>query len=290
MGLRGARRGDEDRLRQHRARLPRGGAGEARPAEARARVRRAQHGAREDREAGPRPADGARARERHHPGVAAPRQGAPARRHQPQLPAPAARDPRGPEPAQERGARGGAGAGDEGDQPDRRAGEVRPGHPGSRVRERSHRHHGQRHPPALGQVSYTLREIVARLGGEALGDSARPLKGMATLDSAGPDDLAFLANPKYRSRLAGTRAGAVIVGPGDRDAATIPRIVSDNPYAYYARAVTLFNPESAARPGIHPSAVIEPGATVDASAEIAAHAVIRAQARICAARRIAARP
>jgi UDP-3-O-[3-hydroxymyristoyl] glucosamine N-acyltransferase len=103
-----------------------------------------------------------------------------------------------------------------------------------------------------------LREIVARLGGEALGESARPLKGVATLDSAGPEDLAFLTNPKYRSKLAGTRAGAVIVGPGDRDAATLPRIVSDNPYAYYARAVALFNPESAARPGVHPSAVIRP--------------------------------
>jgi UDP-3-O-[3-hydroxymyristoyl] glucosamine N-acyltransferase len=94
----------------------------------------------------------------------------------------------------------------------------------------------------LARTVLTLREIVARLGGEAVGEVAAPLTGVATLDSAGPQQIAFLTNPKYRSRLAGTRAGAVILGPGDRDAATIPRIVADNPYAYYARTVALFNP------------------------------------------------
>src|SRR5436190_2028051 len=97
----------------------------------------------------------------------------------------------------------------------------------------------------MGTRALTLGEIVARLGGEAVGEVAAPLSGVATLDSAGPDQITFLANPKYRARLAGTRAGAVILGPGDRDAATIPRIVSDNPYAYYARAVALFHPEEA---------------------------------------------
>ncbi len=80
-------------------------------------------------------------------------------------------------------------------------------------------------------AAFTLREIVARLGGEAIGEVSAPLTGVATLDSAGPSDLAFLANPKYRSRLGATRAGAVIVGARDRDAASVPRIVSDNPYA-----------------------------------------------------------
>src|SRR4029078_10478479 len=107
--------------------------------------------------------------------------------------------------------------------------------------------------------SLTLREIVAQLGGEAVGEVAAPLTGVATLDSAGPSHLTFLANPKYRSRLAGTRAGAVILSPRDRDAATVPRIVSDNPYAYYAKAVALFHPEPVASPGVHPSAHVDPG-------------------------------
>jgi UDP-3-O-[3-hydroxymyristoyl] glucosamine N-acyltransferase len=120
----------------------------------------------------------------------------------------------------------------------------------------------------------TLREIVAKLGGEALGEVGAPLTGVATLDSAGPTEIAFLANPKYRGRLASTRAGAVILGPGDRDAASIPRIVADNPYAYYARTVALFHPAPAAVPGIHPFAQIDGSANVDASAEIGAFVVI----------------
>jgi UDP-3-O-[3-hydroxymyristoyl] glucosamine N-acyltransferase len=122
--------------------------------------------------------------------------------------------------------------------------------------------------------AFTLGEIVARLGGEALGEVPEPLTGVAALDSAGPRHLAFLANSKYRGRLATTKAGAVILGPGDRDAAAMPRIVSDNPYAYYARAVALFNPEEAVRPGIHPQAAVDPSARVDAGAQVDAFAVI----------------
>lgn len=120
----------------------------------------------------------------------------------------------------------------------------------------------------------TLAEIVARLGGEAVGEVAVPLTGVATLDSAGPGQIAFLTNPRYRSRLATTRAGAVILAPGDREAASIPRIISDNPYAYYARTVALFHPARAAVPGIHPTAQVAEGSTVAAGAEIGAFAVI----------------
>jgi UDP-3-O-[3-hydroxymyristoyl] glucosamine N-acyltransferase len=126
----------------------------------------------------------------------------------------------------------------------------------------------------------TLGEIVRRLGGEAVGELQTPLSGVATLDSAGPGQIAFLANPRYRGRLATTRAGAVILGPGDRDAATIPRIVSENPYAYYARTVGLFHPEEPAQAGIHPFAQVDGSANVDASAEIGAFVVVEPGATI----------
>jgi len=137
-------------------------------------------------------------------------------------------------------------------------------------------------------AALTLSDIVAKLGGEAVGEVRSPLTGVATLDSAGPGDIAFLANPKYRGRLATTRAGAVILGPGDRDAAAMPRIVSDNPYAYYAKTVALFHPEEPVRPGIHPFAQIDGSATVDAFAEIGAFVVIGAGAVVSKGVRIGA--
>jgi UDP-3-O-[3-hydroxymyristoyl] glucosamine N-acyltransferase len=128
----------------------------------------------------------------------------------------------------------------------------------------------------LGKPAFYLREIVSRLGGEAVGEVAAPVTGVATLDSAGPSDIAFLANPRYRGRLATTRAGAVILSPADRDAGSMPRIVSDNPYAYYARTVALFHPEPPITPGIHPFAQIDASAHVAASAQIGAFVVIGA--------------
>jgi UDP-3-O-[3-hydroxymyristoyl] glucosamine N-acyltransferase len=127
-------------------------------------------------------------------------------------------------------------------------------------------------------IAFTLAQIVERLGGEAVGEAAAPLTGVATLDSAGPSQIAFLANPRYRSRLAATRAGAVIVGRGDRDAACIARIVSDNPYAYYARTVALFHPVPAVVPGVHPTAQVDPSARVDRGAQVDAYAVVGAGA------------
>jgi UDP-3-O-[3-hydroxymyristoyl] glucosamine N-acyltransferase len=130
-------------------------------------------------------------------------------------------------------------------------------------------------PPRL-----TLRTIAAHLGGEVVGDASLALRGVATLDEAGPDQITFLANPRYRAKLAGTRAGAVILGPRDRDATDIARIVTGNPYAGFARAVALFHPPRAAVAGVHPTAVVDASAAVAASAEIGPGAVIAAGARV----------
>ena len=126
----------------------------------------------------------------------------------------------------------------------------------------------------------TLQQIVARLGGEALGEPAAPLTGVGTLESASASQLAFLANPRYRAKLATTKAGAVILGPRDRDATAGPRIVADNPYAYYARVVALFHPAETVRPGIHPFAQVDGSANVDATATIEAFAVVGARCEI----------
>ena len=137
-------------------------------------------------------------------------------------------------------------------------------------------------------AALTLKEIVACLGGEAVGEVAAPLTGVATLDSAGPSEIAFLANPKYRAKLASTRAGAVILGPGDRDAAAIPRIVSENPYAYYARTVALFHPQAPVKPGTHPTAQVDANAYIDPGAEVGAFAVIGPRSTIGKGARIGA--
>ena len=108
-------------------------------------------------------------------------------------------------------------------------------------------------------VSYRLSEIVAQLGGRVLGDAGVRISQIATLEKAQPDQISFLTNSKYRAQLASTKAGAVILADADADATGLPRIISDNAYAYFAKVSALLNPLPEAKPGIHPSAVIGAG-------------------------------
>jgi UDP-3-O-[3-hydroxymyristoyl] glucosamine N-acyltransferase len=130
------------------------------------------------------------------------------------------------------------------------------------------------------QVFYRLADIAARFGGRLLGDADVIVRQIATLDSADTDQISFLSNSKYRSQLAATGAGAVILGEADADATSLPRIVCDNPYAYFAKVSALLNPLPQGKPGIHTSAVIGEGAQVDPSAHIGAHVVIGTNAVI----------
>lgn len=105
-------------------------------------------------------------------------------------------------------------------------------------------------------ISFTLAEIAAQLGGDVLGDGNIRIRQVSTLAAAGEGEIAFLANRKYRSQLQTTRAAAVLLAPADAAAFSGPRIVTANPYAYYARVASLLNPPQAGFSGIHPSAVV----------------------------------
>lgn len=140
--------------------------------------------------------------------------------------------------------------------------------------------------------SYRLDEIVARFGGELKGDPARSIVGLATLESAEPQQLSFLANPKYRRQLAATRAGAVILAPELAAECPVDAILTSQPYLYFARVSQWLADVPRPQPGIHPSAVVEsrlppsvavgplawigPGVTIGENTVIGAHCRIDA--------------
>ena len=125
-----------------------------------------------------------------------------------------------------------------------------------------------------------LAEIVERLGGELIGDPRVTVRQVATLESAGPNDVGFLAQGRYRAQLRATRAAAVILPHTERNATEIPRILCDDPYLYFARVSALLNPPTEVQPGVHPSAVVEFSAQVAASARIEPGCHIGARADI----------
>jgi UDP-3-O-[3-hydroxymyristoyl] glucosamine N-acyltransferase len=122
--------------------------------------------------------------------------------------------------------------------------------------------------------------LVARLGGELIGDGSVEICRVATLERASEGDLAFLANPKFLNRLKTSRAAAFIVKPAHRDAAgdDRPRIVTDDPYLYFAHASQFFNPLPPIVPGVHPLASVR--CTIPATVAVDAGAVVEEEAEI----------
>ena len=130
------------------------------------------------------------------------------------------------------------------------------------------------------RLPISLGELASRVGATLEGDGNVTIGRVGTLENAGADAIAFLSSPKYRSLLATTRAGAVIVAPADVGATALPKLVHANPYATYARVASILHPTAPPSPGIDPTARVARDASVDPSATVHAYAVIGARARV----------
>lgn len=133
-------------------------------------------------------------------------------------------------------------------------------------------------------AAFTLGAIVARLGGELVGDTHAAVQRVQPLGRAGPQDIAFLTRSKLRGQLADTRAGAVIL-PDDLKGVLPPcgnAIYTRDPYLYYARLSQWLwqSQQPPFQPGRHALAQIDPQARVSDRARIDAFAVIEAGAEI----------
>ncbi len=127
---------------------------------------------------------------------------------------------------------------------------------------------------------FRLDEITGQLGGILLGDPAIQVGQVASLTAAGPTDIVFISQARYLGQLAQTKAGAAIMGADAPEAAKMTRIICANPYAYFAKVSTLFNPAAITVAGTHKSAVVDKSARVDKTASLGAGAVIGKKVRI----------
>ncbi len=143
----------------------------------------------------------------------------------------------------------------------------------------------------------TLQELAGRIGADLEGDGRVEVSRVAGLETAGPGDVSFLASAAYASRVAGTRASALILGQHGPIAPCAVLRVAD-PYLAFAHAAVALAPPSTLPVGVHPSAVVAPdavlgegvgigplavigaGVTIGPRTAIAAHAVIGAGTEI----------
>lgn len=139
---------------------------------------------------------------------------------------------------------------------------------------------------------FSLRALAEALGAR-LSDGADPerlLRDVAPLDLAGPDDLSFLDNTKYLAQLATSGAGACILRAdlAGRAPEGMALLLTDAPYAAYARAAQAFYPMDTAAAGIADSALVDGDARLGDGCEIGPGAVVMAGAELGSGCRIGA--
>ena len=119
------------------------------------------------------------------------------------------------------------------------------------------------------------------------GSGDTEISGLNGIEQARPQEITFVANPKYAAAARRTRAAAVIVAEDFPEIPAATLRVQD-PYLGFAQALKLFHQPVAYAPGVHATAVIHPTAkigrdahigpyvVVDEEVEIGAHAVLLA--------------
>ena len=124
-----------------------------------------------------------------------------------------------------------------------------------------------------------LSDLAAALGCELRGDGAAEITGVAGLETAGPGELTFLANPKYAHKVKHTRAGAALVSRSIEGLGA-SQLISANPYLDFARALALFYQPPRPPPGVHSLASIAASARIGENASIGPFAVIGENVRL----------
>lgn len=115
---------------------------------------------------------------------------------------------------------------------------------------------------------YSLHEIAEALGGQVFGDGNTLINKVASVANAQSGDISFINDSKYQKALTTSKASAWVLREKDAALTELPRIIVDNPYAYFAKISALLNPAPTTKLGIAVSAMVASSATVPQSCSI----------------------
>jgi len=130
---------------------------------------------------------------------------------------------------------------------------------------------------------FDLKTIATAISAELRNtDGSQTVDDVAPLDAAGPEQISFFDNPKYKDALSATKAGAVILAPNSVDIAPegVSLLVTDMPYPAYAAAALMFYPHVAPGGSVSPDAHVDPSAKLADGVSIGPGAVILANVEI----------
>jgi UDP-3-O-[3-hydroxymyristoyl] glucosamine N-acyltransferase len=133
-------------------------------------------------------------------------------------------------------------------------------------------------PEFKGKTS--LAVLADLVGAVVSGDSSALISGVAPLDEAGPEQISFLANPKFQSKFANSRAGAIIVPPSYQGATKTSLLLVENPYLAFAKILNFFVSVPHVGQGILPGAHVHPLAIIGENVTVSPGCVVCAGAKI----------
>ena len=109
---------------------------------------------------------------------------------------------------------------------------------------------------------YSLSDISTLLGGQVIGDDTIRISRVSSLTNAQSGDICFINDAKYQKALTASQASAFVLRERDAALTAQPKIIVENPYAYFAKISTLLNPPATSHIGIAPSAVVDTTARI----------------------------
>jgi UDP-3-O-[3-hydroxymyristoyl] glucosamine N-acyltransferase len=126
-------------------------------------------------------------------------------------------------------------------------------------------------------MEITINSLAAAIGARIEGDGGRTVRGIASLEDAGAEDLSFVTEPRYASLVEQTQAAAVIVPENFKAAvaasASVLRV--ENVDEALEKTLGLFAPPAELPPvGVHAMAVISSTAGLGEQVSIGPGAVI----------------
>ena len=133
-----------------------------------------------------------------------------------------------------------------------------------------------------------VRELAEFLGATFEGNGEKEIGGVAMLETAGSDDLSFVANRKAALQAHRSAAGCLLVGMDFPNDTSRTVIRAEDPRTSFARCLVKMHPKREHTPSVHASAIIAPSAVIGERVSIGPYAVIGAESRIGAGSNIGA--
>ncbi len=125
-------------------------------------------------------------------------------------------------------------------------------------------------------MKHSLAEIAKAAGARLVGDGAREVGGIASIESATADDVTFVEDERRLEEALASAAGAVITGEFAANAKTSkPLLLAKQPRLAFIRAVRLIRPSRGQDyPGMHSTAVVPNSVKVGKRVSVGPHAVV----------------